>query len=67
MQRSEEILRKLNEITDLIDKIETFIGRLKPGDQTPPGVIYQIYESLVLLRERILEVRLIVIRESEKS
>lgn len=64
MQRSEEILSKLDEAFALIDKAETFVERLKPGDQVSAGVVYQIYEALVLLKEKILEIRLLVIQGS---
>ncbi|MEM0246668.1 MAG: hypothetical protein QXG15_02500 [Desulfurococcaceae archaeon] len=67
MQKSEELLSKLDEAVALIDKIEMFISRLKPGDEVPAGIVYQVYESLVLLKERIFEIRLIIIRESEKG
>ncbi|MEM0000279.1 MAG: hypothetical protein QXH02_04275 [Desulfurococcaceae archaeon] len=67
MQKSEELLSKLDEAVALIDKIEMFISRLKPGDEVPAGIVYQVYESLVLLKERIFEIRLIIIRESEEG
>ncbi|MEM1528916.1 MAG: hypothetical protein QXU03_03695 [Desulfurococcaceae archaeon] len=67
MQKSEELLSKLDEAVALIDKIEMFISRLKPGDEVPAGIVYQVYESLVLLKERIFEIRLIIIQESEKG
>lgn len=67
MQKSEMLLSKLDEAVALIDKIEMFVSRLKPGDQVPAGVVYQVYESLVLLKEKIFEARLIIIRESKES
>jgi len=67
LQKSEELLSKLDEAVALIDKIEMFISRLKPGDEVPAGIVYQVYESLVLLKERIFEIRLIIIQESEKG
>lgn len=66
MQRSEKVLSKLDEAVTLIDKVETFISRLKPGDQVPAGVVYQIYEALVLLKEKILEIRLMIIQEDKQ-
>ncbi|MEM4482239.1 MAG: hypothetical protein QXK88_06510 [Desulfurococcaceae archaeon] len=54
-----ELVSKLEEAIDLVDKIEGFISRVKPGDQIAPGLIYQIYESLVLLREKIVEARMV--------
>lgn len=56
----EDIINKLEEAISLIDKIEMFISRIKPGDQVAPGLLYQIYESLILLREKLVEARLAV-------
>ncbi len=48
----------IEESIDLVDKIEMFIGRIKPGDRVEPGLITQIYQSLVVLRERLVEARM---------
>lgn len=66
MQRKNEVLNKLDEAMNLAEKIELFISRVKPGEEVNQGVIYQIYESLVLLKEKLLEIRLIVLQEKEK-
>jgi len=63
LQKKNEVLDKLDEAITLIDKIESFLGRVKPGDNVQPGILYQIYESLMLLREKIVETRLMVLQE----
>lgn len=65
MLRKDEVLAKLSEATDLLDRLELLVNRMKPGDQLQPGLIYQIYESLVVLREKILETRIIVLQEPD--
>ncbi|MCC6040944.1 MAG: hypothetical protein LM557_02075 [Desulfurococcaceae archaeon] len=55
---SSVIINRLEEALDLVDKIESTISKLKPGDQISPGLVYQLYETLVLLREKIVEARL---------
>ncbi|RLG81742.1 MAG: hypothetical protein DRO13_00305 [Thermoprotei archaeon] len=52
------IVKKLEEAIDLVDKIESFISRLKPGEKVSGGVVFQIYQSMVLLREKIVEARM---------
>lgn len=52
------LVNKLEEILNLIDKIESTISRLKPGDQVSSGLIYQLYETIILLREKVVEVRI---------
>jgi hypothetical protein len=52
------LVNKLEEILNLIDKIENTISKLKPGDQISSGLIYQLYETIVLLREKVVETRL---------
>lgn len=54
----EEVVRTLDEAIDYIDKIEALVSRLKPGDTVQAGLVYQIYELLVLTRERVVEARL---------
>lgn len=55
---SDFLVNKLEEILSLIDKIESTISKLKPGDQISPGLIYQLYEAVMLLREKVIEARL---------
>jgi hypothetical protein len=55
---SNTLVNKLEEILNLIDKIEGTISRLKPGDQVSSGLIYQLYETIILLREKVVEVRI---------
>lgn len=52
------VVEKLEEAIDLIDKIAGFVNRLKPDEKVSPGVAFQIYQSLVLLREKIVEARM---------
>ncbi|OYT39129.1 MAG: hypothetical protein B6U89_04715 [Desulfurococcales archaeon ex4484_58] len=60
---SDPIIGKLDEAIDLIDKIEGFISKLAPNKEVSPGIIFQIYQSLVLLREKIIEVRVEVLEK----
>lgn len=48
----------LEESIDIIDKIEAFIGRIDPMRGPEPGLIFQIYQNLVVLRERLVEARM---------
>lgn len=54
----EEVVKTLDEAIDYIDKLESLISRLKPGDTVQAGLIYHMYELLVLTRERVVEARL---------
>jgi len=65
LQGREEVVAKLDEAINLLDKLETFIGRLNPGDSVHAGLIYQLYESAMLLREKIIEARLMILGEKE--
>lgn len=65
MQRKSEALNKLEEAVLLIDKIESVVNRVRPGDQVQAGIIYQLYEAVTLLREKIVETRLIILQEPE--
>lgn len=55
---SSALVERLDEALSLIDRIESTISKLRPGDQISPGLIYQLYETVVLLRERVVEARL---------
>ena len=61
------IVDKLEEALNLVDKIENTISKIRPGDQISPGLIYQLYETVVLLREKIVEARLKAVYCKEKS
>ncbi|MEM4718043.1 MAG: hypothetical protein QXE81_04705 [Desulfurococcaceae archaeon] len=65
MQRKIEALNKLEEAVLLIDKIESVIYSVKPGNQVQAGTIYRLYEAITLLREKIVETRLIILQEPE--
>ena len=53
------VVYKLEEAIDLVDKIESFINRIDPhSGKVSAGVIFQIYQNLVLLREKIVEARM---------
>ncbi len=64
MQGREDLVTKLDEAIDLLDKLEMLVSRLKPGDNVQAGLLYQLYQSLMLLREKILEARLTAVQES---
>lgn len=52
------VVEKLEEAIDLVDKIISFINRLKPDEKVSPGLVFQIYQNLVILREKIVETRM---------
>lgn len=64
MQGREDLVAKLDEAIDLLDKLEMLVSRLKPGDNVQAGLLYQLYQSLMLLREKILEARLTAVQDS---
>jgi len=51
------ILGKIEEAIDLIDKLESILSRIRVGDPISSGSLYQIYETIVILREKIIEIR----------
>lgn len=51
------ILEKIEETIDLIDKLESIVSRLQVGDTISSGSLYQIYETIIILREKIIEIR----------
>lgn len=62
MQTRDDLLSKLDEAVSELDRLESLLTRIKPGEQVQPGLVYQIYESMVLLREKILETRLLILK-----
>ncbi|MGC8982157.1 MAG: hypothetical protein ACP5KA_00145 [Desulfurococcaceae archaeon] len=54
----EEVVKALDEAINYIDKLESVLSRLRPGEQLTPGALYQIYELLMLTREKVVEARL---------
>ncbi len=48
----------LDESIDLVDKLETFIGRINPARGYEPGLVMQLYQNLLVLRERLVEARM---------
>lgn len=54
----DEIVKLMEEAIDLVDKIEVIVSRIEKDKPVSSGVIYQIYENLVLLREKIVEARM---------
>jgi hypothetical protein len=64
LQGREDLVAKLDEAIDLLEKVEMLVSRLKPGDNVQAGLLYQLYQSLMLLREKILEARLTAVQES---
>ncbi|MEM1629043.1 MAG: hypothetical protein QXP02_06300 [Desulfurococcaceae archaeon] len=53
----EDLASELDSAIDIIDKIEGIINRLRPGEKISEGIVYSLYENLVLLREKIVEAR----------
>jgi hypothetical protein len=53
-----DIRKLLDEAIDIIDKIETFVSRIKPGQRVESGLVFQIYQNLMILREKIVEARM---------
>jgi len=51
------IRNRIEEALDLIDKLERTTSRLQSGDKITPGTLFQIYETLMTLREKIVEIR----------
>jgi len=51
------IRERIEEAIDLIDKLERIVSRLQSGDKVTPGTLFQIYETLMTLREKIVEIR----------
>jgi hypothetical protein len=63
LQGREDLVTKLDEAIDLLEKLEMLVSRLKPGDNVQAGLVYQLYQSLMLLREKILEARLTAVQK----
>ncbi|QOR94242.1 hypothetical protein IMZ38_06385 [Thermosphaera chiliense] len=58
MEGEKTIIReRIEEAIDLIDKLERTVSRLHSGDKVTPGTLFQIYETLMTLREKIVEIR----------
>ncbi|MGB9827933.1 MAG: hypothetical protein ACPLSM_05390 [Thermosphaera sp.] len=58
MEGEKNIIReRIEEAIDLIDKLERIVSRLQSGDKVTPGTLFQIYETLMTLREKIVEIR----------
>ncbi|WP_448577647.1 hypothetical protein [Thermosphaera sp.] len=58
MEDEKTIIRnRIEEALDLIDKLERTMSRLQSGDKITPGTLFQIYETLMTLREKIVEIR----------
>jgi preprotein translocase subunit SecA len=60
----DRIVSLLDESIDIVDKIETFVGRMDPTKKYEPGLVMQIYHSLLVLRERLVEARMKAYEES---
>ncbi len=54
----EDLVPVLEEAIDLIDKIESHLGRIKPGDKISPGELFLIASTLMNLREKVVEARM---------
>jgi len=51
------IRERIEEAIDLIDKLERTVSRLQTGEKVTPGILFQIYETLITLREKIVDIR----------
>ncbi|MEM0325996.1 MAG: hypothetical protein QW123_00915 [Desulfurococcaceae archaeon] len=59
----EEAVKYLEEALNYLDKLESIVSRLKPGDVISAGLVYQLYELLMLTREKLVEARFKVVKE----
>ncbi len=48
----------LEESIDIVDRLESFIARISPEKGYEPGLVFQFYQNLVVLRERLVEARM---------
>lgn len=62
----EEVTKDIDEAINYIDKLELVISRLKPGDTLSAGVVYQMYELLMLTREKLVETRFKILKMQSK-
>ncbi len=53
-----EVTKLLDEAINIIDKISSFISRIEPNKKVERGVLFQLYQNTVLLREKIVEARM---------
>ncbi|WP_052833781.1 hypothetical protein [Staphylothermus marinus] len=58
MSKDKDIEEILDEAIDLVDKIESFLTRIKPNKKIEQGLVFQIYQNIVILREKIVEARM---------
>ncbi|MEM4369753.1 MAG: hypothetical protein QXX15_02555 [Desulfurococcaceae archaeon] len=62
----EEAVKYLEEALNYLDKLESIVSRLKPGDVISAGLVYQLYELLMLTREKLVEARFKVVKEHSR-
>ncbi len=53
-----EVTKLLDEAINIIDKISSFISRIEPNKKVEKGILFQLYQNTVLLREKIVEARM---------
>ncbi|MCD6195970.1 MAG: hypothetical protein J7J82_04210 [Staphylothermus sp.] len=53
-----EVTKLLDEAINIIDKISSFISRIEPNKKVERGILFQLYQNTVLLREKIVEARM---------
>ncbi|RLG89817.1 MAG: hypothetical protein DRO16_03350 [Thermoprotei archaeon] len=53
-----EVTKLLDEAINIIDKISAFISRIEPNKKVERGILFQLYQNTVLLREKIVEARM---------
>jgi len=55
----EELVDILDRILEALDRIEALIARLSVSEEASKGVVYQIYQNLIEVREGVVKARLI--------
>lgn len=66
MSQSDPV-KELDRAIDLIDKIESLVARLASVEGLPKGTVFQLYQSVVELRELIVGLRMRVFEEQGKA
>ncbi|MCY0868689.1 MAG: hypothetical protein OWQ48_05625 [Desulfurococcus sp.] len=64
--QEDSVLEVLEEALDIINRLEERVRLLKPRSELSPGVLYQLYTDLLLLREKVITARMKVSKYSEQ-
>ncbi|ADI31608.1 hypothetical protein [Staphylothermus hellenicus] len=67
MSKEKDVAELLDEAIDLVDKIESFLTRIKPNEKIEQGLVFQIYQNIVFLREKIVEARMKTLNKTNKK